>query len=172
MELYDALLVKYRQLASIVSEGPGRFVGVMDNFTAESMGPARVAKYLLPVYELCFPMLRQAGKVVGNHYDGRLASCVHLIASAPIDLIESLTPPPEGDMELEACRSAWPGKLFWVNIRVSDYNLKPPQLQALVADMVRKASVDGCRLAFEVSEDVPANWIQSIPVVLDTLNSI
>jgi hypothetical protein len=172
MELYDALLVNYRRLAAIVAEGPGRFVGVMDNFTAESMGPARFAKYLLPVYEQCFPMLRQAGKTVGNHYDGRLASCASLIASAPIDLIESLTPPPEGDMELDACRRAWPDKLFWVNIRVSDYNLPPLELQALVRDMVRKASAGGSKLAFEVSEDVPENWKESIPVVLETINAI
>lgn len=172
MELYGALLAKFKSIAGIVAEGPGRFVGVMDNFTAESVGPVRFAKYTLPVYEQCFPEIRRAGKIVGCHYDGRLASCARLIASAPIDLIESLTSPPEGDMELAECRRAWPDKLFWVNIRVSDYNLRPSELRSLVGDTVAAASAGGRRLAFEVSEDVPANWKESIPAVLDTLNQL
>jgi hypothetical protein len=172
MSLYSAHNKKYEEQVDIVASGPGRFVSVMDNFTAESMGPDRFAKYTIPIYEKCFPIMRQTGKIVGNHYDGRLASCAKIIAKAPFDLIESLTPPPEGDMELDECRRLWPDKLFWVNIRVSDYTLPEKKLENLVGDMVRKASDNGKKLAFEVSEDVPVNWKESIPVVLKALNEI
>jgi hypothetical protein len=169
MELYDALLANFALAIEIVAEGPSRYVSCLENFTAETMGPERFAQLHMPVYDKFFPMLQQAGKVVGTHYDGRLASCSHLVAQAPIDLIESLTPPPEGDMELSDCRAAWPDKLFWSNINVSAYELPPGDLKQLVLDRVAQAAPDGAKLAFEVSEQYPQNWKESMLVVLDAL---
>ncbi len=170
--LYEALLTRFRRLVEIVAEGPGRYVCVLENFTAETLGPRRYAQLLTPVYEECFPTLRQAGKIVGVHYDGHLASCQELIARAPIDLIESLTPPPEGDMSLAEARQAWPDMLFWSNINIACYALPPHELKALIADRVAQGAPDGSKLAFEVSEQLPANWHDSLPVVLDTLREI
>lgn len=171
-ELYDALLAGFRRQVELIAEGPGRFVSVLENFTAETMGPARFAQYHVPVYKELFPILQQSGKVVGTHYDGKLASCKELIAQAPIDLIESLTPPPEGDLTLDQCRAIWHDKLFWVNISVSNYELPPAELKELVARLAKQAAPDGRRLAFEVSEQYPHNWKQSMPVVLEALNEI
>jgi len=169
MALYEALRANFRRRIEIAAEGPGRYVSVLENFSAETMGPRRYAQYHLPVYEECFPILHQAGKIVGTHYDGKLASCADLVAAAPMDLIESLTPPPEGDMTLAECRAAWPNKLFWSNINVSTYQLPPAKLRKTVLDAVAAAAPDGRRLAFEVSEHLPRNWKDSLPVVLDAL---
>ena len=169
LTLYEALLKQFRRRVEIVAEGPGRFVSCLENFTAETLGPKRFEQFLLPVYSEYFPMLRQAGKIVGTHYDGKLASCKEAIARAPVDLIESLTGPPEGDMTLAEARAAWPEKLFWANINVSLYQLPPAKLRTAVLDMVAQAAPDGRRLAFEVSEHLPANWDQAMPVVLDVL---
>ncbi|MBN1515403.1 hypothetical protein JXA32_02425 [Candidatus Sumerlaeota bacterium] len=168
-ELYDALLDQFRKIVEIAAGAPGRFVSNLENFTAESLGPQRYAQYLLPVYQECFPVLHSAGKIVGTHYDGRTACCKELIAGAPIDLIESLTEPNEGDQTLAEARAAWPDKLFWCNIRVSDYALPPSQLREKVLSLAERGSVDGKRLAFEVSEQYPENWKESMPVVLDAL---
>ena len=167
--LYDARLVNYRRAAEIVAAGPGSFVSVLENFTAESLGPKRFAQFLLPVYEALFPMLQDAGKIVGTHYDGHLASCKDLIATAPIDLIESFTTHPEGDMTMVEARQAWPEKLIWSNINVAHYELPPPALHDLVLQRVAEGAPEGKRLAFEVSEQYPANWKQSLPIVLAAL---
>lgn len=167
--LYDALLHNFRRIVEITAAGPGRYVSNLENFTAETLGPRRYEEFLLPVYEECFAMLHQAGKIVGCHYDGRTASCREQIARAPIDLIESLTPPPEGDQTLAEARAVWPDKLFWSNINVSCYELSPEQLGALVLERVEQAAPDGRKLAFEISEQYPANWRESVPVVLDAL---
>lgn len=169
MALYEALLERYRKVVEIVAGGPGRFVSVLENFTSETLGPKRYAQFLLPVYEDLFPILHAEDKIIGTHYDGKIASCRDLVARAPIDLIESLTPPPEGDMTLTECRAAWPGKLFWSNINVACYDLPPDELRALVLQRVKEAAPDGRRLAFEVSEQYPDNWKTSIPIVLDVL---
>ena len=169
MELYAALLENFGKQIELVAEGPGRFVSVLENFTAETLGPKRYKQLLMPVYQEYFPILQSAGKIVGTHYDGKLASCKELVAEAPIDLIESLTPPPEGDMTLAECRAMWPDKLLWSNINVACYDLPPEELAALVLERVEQAAPDGRRLAFEVSEQYPDNWRESLPVVLKAL---
>ncbi len=167
--LYDALLAQFRRRVEIAAAGPGRFVANLENFTAETLGPRRYAEFLLPVYEECYPLLHAAGKVVGTHYDGRTASCRELIAGSPIDLIESLTAPPEGDQTLAEARAVWPDKLFWANINMGAYDLPPRELHDLVLRMVADAAPDGRRLAFEISEDLPPRWQESIPVILNAL---
>lgn len=167
--LYQALLTKFRKKAELIAEGPGRFVSVLENFTADTLGPGRFRKVLLPVYREIFPMLQSAGKIVGTHYDGQLSAVQHLVAQSPMDVIESLTPPPEGDMTLAECRKVWPEKLFWSNINVSCYMLPANQLRQEVLERVEQAAPDGRRLAFEVSEQYPENWKASIPVVLEAL---
>jgi hypothetical protein len=168
-DLYTALLENFRRKVEIVAAGPGRFVSNLENLTAETLGPQRYGEFLLPVYEECFPILHQAGKIVGCHYDGQTASCRALIGRAPIDMIESLTPPPEGDQTLAECRAAWPDKLFWSNINVSAYELSPEALSELVLARVAEAAPDGRGLAFEISEVLQENWRESIPVVLAAL---
>jgi hypothetical protein len=96
----------------------------------------------------------------------------NLVAGSPVDLIESLTPPPEGDMTLAAARAAWPDKLFWSNINLGCYELPPEALRQEIARRVQDGAPDGRRLAFEVSEATPARWRESMPVILDTLNTI
>ena len=167
--LYDALLDLFRRKIEITAKARGRYVANLENFTAESLGPRRYEEFLLPVYEECFPVLHDAGKIVGCHYDGRTASCKEQIARAPIDLIESLTEPNEGDLSLSEARTAWTEKLFWCNIRVGDYGLPAARLRAKVLALVEQGSVDGRLLAFEVSEQYPENWRESIPIVLEAL---
>jgi len=168
-ELYEALMKRFRRDVEITAAGPGKCVEVLENFTAETLGPKRYREFLVPAYEECFPMLHEAGKAVGVHYDGKTASCRDEIARAPMDLIESLTPPPEGDQTLGECRAAWPRKLFWSNINVGTYQLPAKKLKDLVLSRVEEATPDGRRLAFEVSEELPANWRESMPVVLEAL---
>jgi len=170
--LYEALLTRFRRLTDIVAEGPGRYVCVLENFTSETLGPRRFAQLLLPVYDECFPILRSAGKIVGVHYDGHLASCRDVITRAPIDLIESLTPPPEGDLTLAEARQAWPEMLFWSNINIGCYDLPPDELRAVVIERASQGAPDGSKLAFEVSEQIPSNWYDSMRVVLETLDDI
>jgi hypothetical protein len=169
MDLYFSLLKNCRKKVQMIAEGPGKFVSVLENFTAESMGPARFGAYHVPVYNELFPILKSSGKIVGTHYDGRLLSCRELIASSPMDIIESLTEPPEGDMSLGFCRQSWPDKLFWCNINVSAYDLPRQKLKERVLRLVEEGADHRRKLAFEVSEQLPVNWRESMPMVLETL---
>jgi len=170
--LYELLLQNYTKTAEITAEGPGTYISALENFTADSIGPVRYQDYLVPVYKKLFPQLQSAGKVIGTHYDGRLDSCKEIIASAPIDIIESLTEPPEGDMRIEDCRCAWPDKRLWCNFNVARYGLPPQQIKDEVERMARQGRVDGALFALEVSEDIPQNWQTSLDIVLDAIEEI
>jgi len=169
MVLYGALCSRFRKIVEVVAGGPGRFVAGPENFSADAMGPDRYERLLLPVYRESIPLLHEAGKVIGTHYDGKLSSVKHLIAESPIDIIESLTEPPEGDMTLLECRAAWPGKGLWSNINVSHFDLPPDQLRDHISRRVSEVAPDGRHLAFEISEDFPVNWREGIPAVLEAL---
>ena len=168
-ELYAAILGMFEKRVELAARAPATYVGIGENFTSESLGPARYEEFILPVYEKYVPQLHAAGKVVGVHYDGRTSCCADQIGRAPFDLLESFTEPPEGDMLCDEARAAWPEKLFWSNIQVSDYQLPPDKLRTRVLDLWEKGAVSGRQLAFEVSEDLPSNWDESMGTVLDAL---
>ncbi len=168
-ELAEALLEQLVARCRCVAAGPGRYVSLLENLTAEQWGPRRFARYHLPVYERILPILHAGGKKAYAHFDGQLACLAPLIAETELDGIESLTGPPEGDMTYAQARAAWPGKTFWGNINVGLYDLPPAELRAAVQQMVRDAAPDGRNLLLEVSEDLPHNWRQSLPIVLDAL---
>ncbi len=170
-ELAEALEAQLLERCRLTAVGPGRFISLLENFTAESWGAARFRQYHLPVYAKLLPIFQAAGKRVFPHCDGQLACVAPLLAETGFAGIESLTEPPEGDMTLAQARAAFPDKVFWANINVGVYALPPADLRRWVRERVQAAAPDGGGLVFEISEDLPPNWREAIPVVLETLKS-
>jgi hypothetical protein len=168
--LYEAERKLFLALNRAIASGPGRFVKWNENLTIPMLGPRRYRELLLPVYDEAVPILEAAGKRVMVHYDGQLRAVADQIAGAPFHIVQSLTEPPEGDMTLDACRAAWPDKALWANLNVGLYSLPPEALRQAVTAMRQRAGKKA--LAFEISEDVPANWRESVPVVLQTLQDL
>ena len=170
MELYDALKQQFLHEQRLIAAGPGRYVKWLENLTINMLGPARYADLLMPVYREGVPILEAAGKRVMVHYDGALKCIAAQIAGAPFHIIESLTEPVEGDMTYDECRAAWPGMTLWGNINIGLYAQPPEVLRAAVVDKIRRAGMRA--FAFEISEDLPPNWRESIPVVLAALHEM
>lgn len=169
MGLFEAYRTQFKRICEITADGPGMYISCPESYSTETMGPARFKKWLLSVYEECFPMIRATGKIVGTHFDGKTAACKELIRTMPVDVIESLTPPPEGDQTLAEARAAWPEQLFWTNINVSSYFLPAAELAETVRSLAAQGAPDGRRLAFEISEQYPSNWKESLTTVLEAL---
>jgi hypothetical protein len=166
-ELYDALKKQFLHEQRLIAAGPGRYVKWLENLTISMLGPDRYRNLLMPVYLEGVPILAATGKRVMVHYDGALRAIADQIAAAPIHMIESLTEPPEGDMPYDACRAAWPDLALWANLNIDLYAQPPAVLRQAVIDKRTRLGKRG--VAFEISEDLPANWRSSIPVVLDAL---
>ncbi|MEI6972003.1 MAG: hypothetical protein WCL44_10860 [bacterium] len=168
-ELAEALEAQLLERCRLTAAGPGRFISLLENFTAESWGAARFRQYHLPVYAKLLPIFAAAGKRVFPHCDGQLDCVAEALAGTEFAGIESLTEPPEGDMTLMRARGAFRDKVFWANINVGVYALPMEEFRRWVRERVQAAAPDGCGLVFEISEDLPANWREAIPVALEVL---
>jgi len=169
-ELYEAEKRLFMEANRAIAAGPGRFVSWFEQFTASMLGPKRYAELLMPVYDEAVPVLEKAGKRVMVQYNGKLRAVAGQIALAPFHVVELLTEPPEGDMTLDECRAAWPDKAFRANINVGLYSLPPDELRQAVIAKRERAGKRG--LAFELAEDIPANWREAVPVVLRALQEL
>ncbi len=169
-DLYAALRKLFRQQMAVIANGPGRYVRWLENLCGEMLGPTRFDELLLPVYQEQLPLLAAAGKRAMVHYDGTLRAVADAIACSPLAIIESLTEPPEGNMLYDECRACWPDKVFWANINMNTYALPPAQLREEIIAKVQRAGKRG--LAFEIAEDLPAQWESAIPVILATLQEM
>ena len=149
---------------------PGRYVVWFENLTANLLGPRRFESLLSTVYRDAVPLLEAGGKQVMAHYDGTLRVVAEQVAATPIPIIDSLTEWPEGDMAYGECRAIWPDKVFWANINVDLYYRPIDELRSAVMEKRRRAGKQG--FAFEISEALPDNWEESLPIVLDVLEQM
>lgn len=169
-DLHCALKEQFLEEQRLIAAGPGRYVVWLENLTISMLGPRRYEELLVPVYEQAVPILEAGDKRVMVHYDGQLRVIADQIAAAPYSIIDSLTEAPEGDMSYDECRRLWPDLVFWANINVGLYNGPIDELRAAVIDKRERAGKRG--LAFEISEDLPTTWEESIPAVLQTLKEL
>ena len=86
------------------------------------------------------------------------------LAKAPLDPADILAARQEQVLRLQA---AWPEKAFWGNVNVGLYREPPAVLQRSVREKVERAGKRG--LALEISEKMPENWREVIPVALRAL---
>ncbi len=169
-ELIEAMNKRFFEKMEITAICPGRHVKLLENLTADMLGPEWYARELMPIYERINSILEPVGKKLMVHYDGRLTCIKEQIAGAPLHCIESLTEAPEGDMTYDQCRQAWPEKVFWANINVGCYYRTEEELTAEVIAKRERAGKQA--LAFEISEDLQTNWETTIPIVLKTLEEL
>ena len=134
------------------------------------LGPKRYQDLLVNCYDAAAPFMEAGGKRTMVHYDGDLRCIADEIGASSLHMIESLTEPPEGDMTYDEARAAWPDMVLWGNINIDLYYGPHEALRQAVIEKRERAGKRG--LAFEISEDMPPNWRETIPVVLETLEEL
>ena len=156
---------------AVLAGHPSAYIQIPENLTSEQSGPARYKKYHMPFYEMVVAAFRGANKKLFAHYDGKIACLAELITETGLDGVESFTAPPEGDLTYADARRIMPDMIIMANIGLSDYFLPPDELKKKIAGFIECAAPDGRGLIFEISEDLPVKWSESIPVVLDAIES-
>jgi len=166
LELMNAL--KLDEFAC-VAKSKAQFVKLWENIGIDAVGPGAYRTHIVPVYEGIAALLRGTGKRLMVHYDGKVRLIADDIAKLGLD-IDSLTPPPEGDLDPAEARAFWPDSFLWLHPSLTFFDLPREQLERRIREM---ASAAGPRLyCFEISEGVPLNWREGIPAVLRTLSSL
>ena len=149
---------------------PARHLKLWENLSIETMGPDWYRDYLVPVYHQIFAILAGSDKQLQVHYDGKLRIIADQIKDLPFDGLDSVTPPPEGDLTVAEARAYWPDKFLWLHPTLTWYSLPPNELVANVLQMVREAGPS--RYCLMISEEVPPNWETAVPAVLEALAAL
>lgn len=172
-ELIDLLevmnTIKLEEIRQAVKT-PATQIKLWENLSIETLGPSYYRQHLVPLYEKILTITREAGKTLLVHYDGKLKAIAEDVAALDIGGIDSFTEPPEGDMSVALARQTWPDKFLWINPSLSLYRM---DRQELTDNIIRIAQQAGpTRFCLMISEEVPANWQQAIPAVLNALDSL
>lgn len=91
-ELYDALTDRLEMMCEIVSESPLELVWCADNVNGIVLGSRVFEKYYIPIYRRMASILRDGGKTLMVHMDGKLNCLKHLIPSSGLEVVEAFTP--------------------------------------------------------------------------------
>jgi hypothetical protein len=142
-------------------------IKLWENLSIETLGPIRYRRHLVPLYEKILAITDKAGKKLQVHYDGKLNIIKEDIASLGFDGIDSFTEPPEGDIMTLDARRAWPDKMLWCNLPLGWYQMPRNVFLDNVRNLVD--AMGGRRFCLMISEDVPENWKDRIPLVLELL---
>ncbi len=169
MELLELMNEQKLEEFRVVKKLPIEHIKLWENLSIETIGPLRYRQHLVPIYEKILDVLEGSGKKLQVHYDGKLQDISADIARLRFDGIDSLTPAPEGDMPIAEARRLWPGKFLWLHPSLSYYHKEKSELQHTFREMVRQAGPS--RYCMMISEDVPPNWEQTVPWILEALNS-
>lgn len=168
-ELVEFLAVQKKlhiRQAEIAAESPAPFIDIMDHIT-NVISPRYYRQYCNEYYRIYSEALAGTGKVLGAHMDGRFSHLKDEISQGPLQVIESFTVPPVGDVGLTEARNLWPDKIFFINC--------PPHVNNGSADEVRNAYIaiqeerGDCKgLLIEHSEDIPLGKVEmNLSVALD-----
>ena len=169
LDLLDLMNGLKLQEFARVARSKAMLIKLWENIGVDAVGPHAYRKHIVPVYERINAILEGTGKRLMVHYDGKIRPIADDIARLRFD-IDSLTPPPEGDMDPAEARALWPGSFLWLHPSLTFFELPEAQVAARIREM---AAAAGPRLfCFEISEGVPPNWRQGIPLVLKTLASL
>ena len=172
-ELIDLIETMNEQMVDVfrcVLQTRAQQIKLWENLSIETMGPAVYRKYLIPLYERILKTIEGSNKRIVMHYDGKLKVIAEDIRKLRFDGIDSLTPPPEGDLAIAEARKAWPEKFFWLHPNLGWYHLPEKQLVENVTRMARDAGPR--RYCMMISEEVPPHWQRTVPLVLDTLSHL
>lgn len=168
-ELLEMMNEQFLGIFRCVLKADAQHIKLWENLSLETMGPSLYCKYLVPVYQKIFDILEGSNKKLHVHYDGKL-KCIAEIKQLPFYGVDSITPPPEGDMLIGHARKFWPDKFFWINPSLSWFLLEKKELVANIRKMIE--GTGGVKFCLQISEDIPPDSKVNIPLILETLNSL
>ena len=170
-ELYKLIYKKELEIYKIAAESPAEVIWGPDNVTGLVSSPPLFEKYNIPFYNEVADIFHKHDKIYVVHMDGALKNLIDLIPKTRIDVIESFTPPPVGNLPIEEARKKWKDKIIWANFP------EPVALQGQSA--VRKKTIEmlksaapGDRFLMGISEGFPSimHLYASVPTILKTVN--
>ncbi|MEM3545815.1 MAG: uroporphyrinogen decarboxylase family protein [Candidatus Bathyarchaeia archaeon] len=168
-ELIEALDKKYMDMYSIIAKSSARIVRIGDNIDGKMISPKLFEKYCLPYYNKYAEILKNSGKYIISHMDGRLRTLKDLIAKTRLDAIEAFTPPPMGDLPVAEARKAWGNKVIWMNFPEEVFLRSREEIVQYTKNLLKEMA-PGFGYIISVTEDVhPAHFKKGLEAITRTI---
>jgi uroporphyrinogen-III decarboxylase len=167
--LIEALDRKQVEMIRIIADSPARIVRLGDNVDGVFISPALFERHLLPYYNKYADMLKDKGKTVTSHMDGRLRVLKGLIARTRLDAIEAFTPPPMGDLPPREAKEAWGDKVVWMNFPEAVFLRSADEIRDFTMGLLEEIA-PGKGYIIGITEDInPDHFEKGMGTVTETL---
>ncbi len=170
-DLYRLIYKKEIEAYKIAAESPAEVIWGPDNVTGLVTTPTFFKTYSLPFYNEVADIFHKQDKVYIVHMDGELKNLKDLIPQTHIDVIESFTPPPIGNLPLEEAKKLWKDKIIWANFP-EPVSLQGQKIVRKTTQDMLKSVAPGDNFLFGCSEEFPSfmHMLASVPTILKTIN--
>ncbi len=170
-DLYKAIYKKQLEVYKIAAESPAEVIWAPDNVTSLITSPKLFEKYNVPFYNEAAEILHKQDKIYIVHMDGTLKNLAPLIAKTHIDVIESFTHPPVGDISITEARKLWGDKVIWANFPEPIAMEGQKAVRAKTIEMLNDAA-PGDNFLMGISEGFPSfqHMLKFVPLILKTIN--
>jgi uroporphyrinogen-III decarboxylase len=148
---------KNKEAYQILAGSPVELVISCEDTSTTMISPRIFEKYVVPFLNDYAGILHAANKIHGVHMCGHIKGLLGLIQQLDVDGLESVTPPPTGNVELAEAKSVLGDEFFIVGgLDAPSVKSKTVQeIKAWVRDLLLKVSVrEG--LILQVTDDVSA----------------
>lgn len=125
-----------------------------DNITASMIGERYFKKYCVPVYRMCAEILDGTDILIGVHMDGDLKPLWKEIKESDVDLIDSMSVPPDNDTSVAEAISIWPEKRLLINFPSSVHLKSPSEIYEKAMEILSQGGKTG-RIWIQISENMP-----------------
>ncbi|NSW53895.1 MAG: hypothetical protein HPY85_15450 [Anaerolineae bacterium] len=96
---------KCMQAATLAADSPAQAFISWEDSSTTNVSPRLFKKYIAPHINAWGGVLHSAGKLMIHHACGHLKALLPVMAEEAVDAIESISPPPTGDVELWEARA-------------------------------------------------------------------
>jgi hypothetical protein len=145
----------------MVQRSPARYSVIEGNTDARMVGPDMFLNHYHPYIQEACKRVHSKGILAGAHLDSDNRQLANQFNQTDIDLVESLTPPPDCPMSVSEARKAWPGKAIQVHFPSSVHLYDGERMKAfcksLLDDLGMKQGV-----VVGISEDLPGKGINTL----------
>lgn len=131
-ETLEAMRAVSRRAASISADSDADAFISWEDTSTTNISPALYKKYILPEIDEWCDILHASGKIYLQHACGHLKALLPIIAGSKVDCVESISPPPTGNAELNEARQVLPDSISLVG------GIEPTVLLNASVDELRK----------------------------------
>lgn len=110
-ECLNIMWAKDRETVEIALKSPAEGMIFWEDSSTTNISPAFFETYTLPQINDWADTLHREGRFLVHHACGHLRDLMPLIASSSIDALESISPPPTGNITVEEIRKALPERI-------------------------------------------------------------